>query len=130
MVSPCRIWAYVWANEANARRDARRWGVEDLYAVRVSGQAGGTVVCQGEMDICAEAPLRGALARVMQQAGDRVQVDLSEVRYIDSACIAALLRASDLLSRRGGRLVVVGMSPVVQRALLLLRLDGDLRPIR
>jgi len=82
------------------------------------------------MDICAEAPLRDALARAMQQSLESVRVDLSEVHYIDSACVAVLLRASDQLLKQGSRLAIAGLSPVVQRALLLLGIDGDLRPIR
>jgi len=101
-------------------------GVEDLFAVRVSGNA--VVECQGEMDICAEAPLREALARAMHDHPTQVQVDLSQVRYIDSACIAVLLRASDTLRQQGGSLVLTAASPVVCRALSLLGLDQRLRP--
>ncbi len=95
--------------------------MEDLFAVRVSGNA--VVECQGEMDICAQAPLREALARAMHDHSAQVKVDLSQVRYIDSACIAVLLRAADALRRQGGRLVLTAASPVVCRALSLLGLD-------
>lgn len=102
--------------------------MEDLFGVTVSGGAGVVVECQGEMDICAEVPLRDALARAMQRNPAEVRVDLSQVRYIDSACIAVLLRAGDTLHHRGGHLVLTAASPVVERALSLLGLGPDLRP--
>jgi len=105
-------------------------GVEDLFAVRVCGQAGVVVECRGEMDICAEVPLRDALERAMRQSPAGVRVDLSKVRYIDSACIAVLLKASDRLSKDGGHLVISALSPVVQRALSLLGIDTTLRQAR
>jgi len=98
--------------------------VDDLFTIRVMEQPGVHVECYGEMDICAVPELQAALLAAMRKRRDEVQVDMARVRYIDSACIKALLSARDTVGCAGGRLTLIDPSPVVRRALRLLALDA------
>jgi anti-sigma B factor antagonist len=91
------------------------------YAIEDRPPIGATAVLalRGELDMASAPELRagleapsGALALV---------VDLSEVRFIDSAVLKELLRARDELAGRGIRLVLAGTSHPVQRLLDLTR---------
>ncbi|MBI3946273.1 MAG: STAS domain-containing protein [Armatimonadetes bacterium] len=94
--------------------------MDDLFNVVMRNGVDATVVCQGELDICAVPDVSAALERALHASDGEVSVDMQGVRYIDSACVSTLLRAHDTLEARGSRLVVVAASPVVRRALQLL----------
>ena len=89
--------------------------IDDAVRVRLRAR--------GELDL-ATAPV---LAAVLNDQRRRyVHLDMSEVRFCDSAGLTALVEAHrDLLSRQGS-LTLVGASPRIQRLLRITGLDAVL----
>ncbi len=92
------------------------------FAVRSELARGVHIVAvSGEVDIANKAVLAAALA----SAPDRVLVDLSAVRFMDSSGLAALVGAQQHRNGRGGRLaVILPAGSVVQRLLELSGVEG------
>ena len=70
----------------------------------------------GELDTLT-APLLAVRLAEQQAAVPKLVVDLSEVSFLGSAGLAALVEAKDAADRQGGRLLVVPGSRIVKRAL-------------
>jgi anti-sigma B factor antagonist len=68
----------------------------------------------GEVDVAAGAALR---ARVDAAAAGPLVFDLAAVTFVDSSGLRELLRARMECDRRGGRLLLAGVPPVVVRLL-------------
>jgi anti-anti-sigma factor len=66
----------------------------------------------GEVDVAASGAVR---SRVDAAAGGPLVVDLSAVTFVDSSGLRELLRARMECERLGGRLVLAGVPPVVER---------------
>jgi anti-anti-sigma factor len=83
------------------------------------------IVVRGEIDLATAPALNAALEDA--EAGDalRIVLDLSVVSFIDSAGIAALMRA-DARSRRDGGRLRLATSPAVDRVIDLCGLRGKL----
>ena len=76
----------------------------------------------GEVDLSWSQQVRRAVLDALD--GDApVGVDLSEVSYIDSSGIAALVEGFQNARSRGGRFVLVAVSDAVRAVLELARLD-------
>jgi anti-sigma B factor antagonist len=60
----------------------------------------------GELDIATVPRVRGALASPAVAGADTVVVDLTEVTFMDSTGLAAVLELERELTARGGRLVI------------------------
>ena len=78
----------------------------------------------GELDMQTVPRLRAALADALETAGGAVLVDLSDVVFIDSTGLAALLNALRRLTRANRRLLLVAAQGPVRRMLQLTRLDS------
>ncbi len=88
--------------------------VNDSFAVKAVNSNGRAIVfLQGEIDMSAGPAIRDALSTAQQGSPD-VSVDLSDVTFMDSTGINALLRAYRQASP-GGSLRVVGAIPAVRR---------------
>jgi anti-anti-sigma factor len=89
--------------------------VDDAVRVRLRAR--------GELDM-ATAPVLAAVLNDQQRR--HVHLDMSEVRFCDSAGLTALVEAHrDLLSRQGS-LTLVGAGPRIQRLLRITGLDAVL----
>jgi anti-anti-sigma factor len=89
--------------------------VDDAVRVRLRAR--------GELDL---ATARVLAAVLNDQQRRYVHLDMSEVRFCDSAGLAALVEAHrDLLSRQGS-LTLAGASPRIQRLLRIIGLDAVL----
>lgn len=79
------------------------------------------LLVRGEIDAAGAPALRAALAELREVVGgDAVVLDLSEVTFMDSSGLAALVDASS-----GGRRVEVRRpSPIVRRVIEMTGLDG------
>jgi anti-sigma B factor antagonist len=70
----------------------------------------------GEIDVDVSEALRArVLDAVRRAAGEPVVVDMSQVTFIDSSGLSALLAGLRLARNHGGTLSLVGVSPSVRR---------------
>lgn len=95
-----------------------------LLEVRVTaGDSGPVIVLSGEADLTTATELCDALNAQIAAGVKLLIVDLSRLRFADSAAIGALARAARTLKTRGGRLELVRPQPAVARTLSLLGVD-------
>jgi anti-sigma B factor antagonist len=76
----------------------------------------------GEVDLSWSQTVRRAVLDALE-GGAPVGVDLSEVSYIDSSGIAALVEGFQSARSRGNRFALVAVSDAVRAVLELARLD-------
>ena len=81
-----------------------------------------TLEVDGELDIETGEALQHAVHRVLDQGAHEVRIDLSPTTFVDSAGLAALLRAAREVRERHGRLHVD--SPHGSEARLFIELSG------
>jgi anti-anti-sigma factor len=74
-----------------------------------------TMQVVGEVDIATAPEFRRELARLLSHRPPELRVDLSGVSFMDSSGLHALLDASRTAQRQGGKFVLVGTSPQVDR---------------
>src|SRR5579863_432825 len=96
--------------------------------IEVTELSGGTFVAalSGEMDIATSPELASRLATVRGPVPYHVLVDLSELTFIDSTGIKALLSSAKDLEGRGGGLIVFAPMPNVQRVFDIVQLPDVL----
>jgi len=70
-----------------------------------------------------EAQLRGAIDGLIEQGRVRLVLNLRDVAYIDSAGLGFLVSKYVSVHRRGGNMVLVGVSPRVAHVLAITRLS-------
>lgn len=61
------------------------------------------------------------------EPGKKLVLDLSELDYIDSGHLGALVRCYKQVSEAGGRVVFCGLKPAVRETFLVTRLDRVLK---
>jgi anti-anti-sigma factor len=88
-----------------------------------AGEAGPVLTLSGEADLTTVAELTEALTAQLANAASHLTVDLSRLRFADSAVIRALVLADRTLKKRGGGLTLAYPQPVVARVLSLLGVD-------
>ena len=83
----------------------------DMYAVQVIDDGGEVLVrLEGEVDSASAPEFLAELKGPLSAADNRtVRLDLSRLRFLDTAGARALLRARELVAAAGGRLTVDGM---------------------
>ena len=91
----------------------------------VSQPAAGSwiVALSGDLDIASVADFSAKLAAVTAESPGHVVLDLSELRFIDSSGLNALVVGAREIERRGGSMVVAAPSTYVVRVFDLVRLD-------
>jgi anti-sigma B factor antagonist len=87
------------------------------------------VTVAGEIDIATAARLRERLFELAAGGGPLV-ADLDQVRFIDSAGLAALVGAANRAAAHGGSLHVVCARPRIRQLFRLTGLDRRLAPAR
>lgn len=83
------------------------------------------MVAPAEVDIASSNTLRADIERELS-SNPWVIVDLSQVEFIDSTGLSALLSCHHLADQYGGNLVVVGPSDRTRRLLGITQLDSML----
>lgn len=97
---------------------------QPFSAVRATGLDGVTVVTlRGDIDMTVEAEVRHALLPAPETGTPRAVVDLSEVSFMDSAGINALIGAHLRASTEKGWIRVVTSSPLIKRLFQTLGID-------
>ncbi|WP_078607007.1 STAS domain-containing protein [Streptomyces flavidovirens] len=92
-----------------------------MHLVSQDGEHASLLALRGEVDLETVEPLRHALATLAARPGEApVVVDLSAVRFADTALINVLLQAR---LRLGDRLRIAAPSALVERLLYVLGLD-------
>ncbi|HUN36513.1 MAG TPA: STAS domain-containing protein [Trebonia sp.] len=87
------------------------------------GDHGPVISLAGEADITTVPQLAAALAAAADGGARHVTVDLSALRFADSATVGALVTASRSLRAVGGVLELARPQPTVARTLRLLGVD-------
>ena len=94
--------------------------VEELLAVSMAVRGGaGTAVLAGELTGETECVLFGAVSDVLAGGVQRLELDLSNVRFLDSGGISALLRLRDNLAAPRVQLTLLSPSGPVRQVLEL-----------
>ena len=88
------------------------------------------VSIEGELDLHTAPELEQALGTILARGGRSVVVDLAGLEFIDSAALAALLRALPRFRARGGRFLLVTEDRRILRTLEITGLDRtfDIEP--
>ena len=75
----------------------------------------------GELDLAVSPRFRELVDGAAAERPELIVVDVAEVGFMDSTMLRELLRAHQAVGEAGGRLVIAGAQPTVQR---LLELTG------
>lgn len=108
-----------------------QWSEEFVATVASKGEGTSIVSGRGELDSYAAPRLSKTLLRVAQDADvQRVVLDFSDVTFLDSSGLRALLGAARIASERGAQLILVANDPRVVKVVQLTGTAGvlDLRP--
>jgi anti-anti-sigma factor len=94
-----------------------------LEASVAIGQSGPVITLSGEADLTSAADLDALISAQLPDATCSLTIDVSELRYADSATIRALVLAARTLRERGASLVLLRPQPPVARLLALMGAD-------
>ena len=78
---------------------------------------------KGEIDLHVSPSVTASLNEMIAKKPERLVVDLSEVSYIDSAGLAALIEAMQKVEEYGGKFLLVGLQETVRSIFEISRLD-------
>src|SRR4051794_21574205 len=87
------------------------FAIEDLAA------PAGTLLLwlAGELDLASSADFRDRVETGLAAGARNVVIDMAEALFIDSSMLKELLRAQAAAEEAGGRLVLAGVRPAIQR---------------
>jgi anti-sigma B factor antagonist len=86
-----------------------------------------TLRFEGDLDIVTSEEMKRQLAALVESGTSKVTIDLSDVGFVDSSGLGALVAVHHLAQARGAELVVRQAPPHVQDLFALTRLDALLR---
>src|SRR4051794_8679360 len=72
---------------------------------------------RGELDLDSADGLYQGIAALAEHHATLVVLDLTDVEFLDSTGLRAIVNAGDLLKERGGQLIIDGMSGAAKRVL-------------
>ena len=78
---------------------------------------------KGEIDLHVSPSVAASLNAMIEKKPKRLVVDLSDVTYIDSAGLAALIQAMQKVEGYGGKFVLAGLQETVRSIFEISRLD-------
>jgi len=82
---------------------------------------------EGEIDLHVAPQISSSLASLIADKPSQVVVDLSNVSYIDSSGLAALIEAMQNVARYGGKFALSGLQEGVRPIFEIARLDQVFR---
>jgi anti-anti-sigma factor len=101
-------------------RDSDRAAGQGMLAIRVAaGESGPVIVLSGEADLTTAGQLSELITAQLAGGARQLTIDVSDLRFADSASIRTLLLAARTLKERGGRLVLLRPQQPVARMLEL-----------
>jgi anti-sigma B factor antagonist len=91
----------------------------------ISTTDGGVVrlAIAGELDVVTVPELRGEIEKLLGRRPQRLEVDLSALRMLDSSGVGALVSLYKRVRAQGGEVVMVGLRDQPLAIFRLLRLD-------
>ena len=78
---------------------------------------------KGEIDLHVSPSVTVSLNEMINKKPERMVVDLSDVSYIDSAGLAALIEAMQKVEGYGGKFMLAGLQETVRSIFEISRLD-------
>src|SRR2546430_16715827 len=81
------------------------------------------VPLKGEIDLHVSPSVTASLNAMIEKKPERLVVDLSDVTYIDSAGLAALIEAMQKVEAYGGKILLDGLEENVRAIFEIPRLD-------
>lgn len=78
---------------------------------------------KGEIDLHVSPSVTASLNSMIEKKPERLVVDLSDVSYIDSAGLAALIGAMQKVEGYGGKFMLAGLQETVRSIFEISRLD-------
>src|SRR5438128_3539091 len=78
---------------------------------------------KGEIDLHVSPSVTASLNGMIEKKPERLVVDLSDVTYIDSAGLAALIGAMQKVEGYGGKFLLAGLQETVRSIFEISRLD-------
>ncbi len=78
---------------------------------------------KGEIDLHVSPVVTASLTAMIEKKPERMVIDLSEVTYIDSAGLAALIQAMQKVEAYGGKFLLAGLQETVRSIFEISRLD-------
>ena len=78
---------------------------------------------KGEIDLHVSPVVTASLNAIVEKKPDRLVIDLSDVSYIDSAGLAALIQAMQKVEAYGGKFLLAGLQETVRSIFEISRLD-------
>ena len=78
---------------------------------------------KGEIDLHVSPSVTASLNAMVEKKPRRLVVDLSDVAYIDSAGLAALIEAMQKVEGYGGKFLLAGLQETVRSIFEISRLD-------
>ena len=78
---------------------------------------------KGEIDLHISPSVTASLNQMIEKKPERMVVDLSDVTYIDSAGLAALIEAMQKVEGYGGKFLLAGLQETVRSIFEISRLD-------
>src|SRR5947199_8928793 len=78
---------------------------------------------KGEIDLHVSPVVTASLTAMIEKKPQRLVVDLSDVTYIDSAGLAALIGAMQKVEGYGGKFLLAGLQETVRSIFEISRLD-------
>lgn len=93
-------------------------------------KVGGTTLvrCEGRLNMVAAPGLKTSLDRLVTEGGMRIVVDLSQIAFMDSSGLGALIAGLKRARQVGGDLRIAGPTEQVRTVLSLTNLDRVLKP--
>ncbi|MCW7470415.1 STAS domain-containing protein [Leptospira kanakyensis] len=82
-----------------------------------------TIEIAGKFDIESTEEFESIFAKLIEPNPSVVSIEMSRLDYIDSSGIGSLIKSLNSLKNKKGKLILVGMKPMIQNVFKLAKLD-------
>ncbi|MCG6141157.1 anti-sigma factor antagonist [Leptospira bourretii] len=82
-----------------------------------------TIEIAGKFDIESTEEFESIFAKLIEPNPSIVSIDMSRLDYIDSSGIGSLIKSLNSLKNKKGKLILVGMKPMIMNVFKLAKLD-------
>ncbi|TGL90810.1 anti-sigma factor antagonist [Leptospira congkakensis] len=82
-----------------------------------------TIEIAGKFDIESTEEFESIFAKLIEPNPSVVSIEMGRLDYIDSSGIGSLIKSLNSLKNKKGKLILVGMKPMIQNVFKLAKLD-------